>query len=246
MDDLNDLKIETAKVSDLVPYANNAKIHTDAQVDTICESIKEFGFNDPIGVWHNENGEAEIVEGHGRVLAAEKLGIKEVPIIALDRLSDEQRRAYTHVHNQTTMNSGWDFDTLDKDIDALIFDWESFGFDISENDCENNLYSDKTAGLIYEPSGIKPSEYELVDTEGYLKLIEIINESEVPNNIKGFLRFAACRFLEFDYEKIADYYCESEKEIRKLFEMLRLVIVDKDRFIEAAAIELVDDMEGIE
>lgn len=123
------LKIEETPVSALVPYANNAKIHTRKQVDQIAASISEFGNCDPIAVWHNEDGEPEIVEGHGRVLALKQLGIKTAPVISLDHLTDEQRRAYTHVHNQTTLSSGFDYETLTEDMDNLNADWESFGFD---------------------------------------------------------------------------------------------------------------------
>ncbi len=137
----NDLEVVVLPTSELVPYANNAKKHTRGQVDTICESIKQFGFNDPIAVWHNSNGEPEIVEGHGRVLAAQKLGIKELPTIALDRLSDEQRRAYTHVHNQTTMNSGVNKDILFFDLSQLSkqFNFADFGFDNFAEKKEENL-----------------------------------------------------------------------------------------------------------
>lgn len=124
-----DLKIEETPVETLVPYANNAKIHTRKQVDQIAASISEFGNCDPIAVWHNENGEPEIVEGHGRVLALKQLGIETAPVISLDHLTDEQRRAYTHVHNQTTLSSGFDYETLTEDMDNLNADWESFGFD---------------------------------------------------------------------------------------------------------------------
>lgn len=124
-----DLKIEETPVSALVPYANNAKIHIRKQVDQIAASISEFGNCDPIAVWHNKDGEPEIVEGHGRVLALKQLGIKTAPVISLDHLTDEQRRAYTHVHNQTTLSSGFDYETLTEDMDNLNADWESFGFD---------------------------------------------------------------------------------------------------------------------
>ena len=127
------LQVEYEATESLVPYANNAKIHTSEQVEQICSSIREFGFNDPIAVWTNKDGESEIVEGHGRVLAAQKLGIDKVPVIHLDRMSDEQRRAYTHVHNQLTMNTGWDFDTLQCDMEELDFDFEDFGFDSTES-----------------------------------------------------------------------------------------------------------------
>ena len=126
------LTVEQCATADLVPYANNAKIHTNEQLTQIENSIKEFGFNDPVAVWQNENDELEIIEGHGRVLAAKNLQIDTLPIIRLDHLTDEQRRAYTHIHNQLTLNTGWDFETLDFDLDALDFDFSDFGFsDIS-------------------------------------------------------------------------------------------------------------------
>lgn len=123
-----ELKVYEAATADLLPYANNAKIHTREQVDQICASIEEFGFNDPIAVWHNAEGSMEIVEGHGRVMAAKKLGLDTVPVVYLDHLSDEQRRAYTHVHNQLTMNTSFDFDMLAMEMNELKFDWEDFGF----------------------------------------------------------------------------------------------------------------------
>ena len=113
----------------LVPYARNAKRHTHEQIDQICASIQEFGFNDPVAVWRNGDGAPEIVEGHGRVLAAKRLGMGQVPVIELNHLSDEQRRAYTHVHNQLTMSTGWEPDTLQLDLQELPFDFQELGFD---------------------------------------------------------------------------------------------------------------------
>ena len=124
-----ELEITTVKVDELVPYANNAKLHTAEQVDQIAASIEEFGNCDPIAIWHNADGEPEIVEGHGRLMALKKLGIEKAPVITLDHLSDEQRRAYTHIHNKTNMNTGFDIGILSVDINALDFAWDDFGFD---------------------------------------------------------------------------------------------------------------------
>lgn len=128
-----ELTVTEQRTDALIPYARNAKIHTNEQVDQICKSIEEFGFNDPIAIWHNANDEMEIVEGHGRVLAASKLGLEVIPTICLDHLTDEQRRAYTHVHNQLNMNTGWNFETLDLDIEELEMnldlDFGDFGFE---------------------------------------------------------------------------------------------------------------------
>lgn len=109
------LKIEYLTPAELQPYANNAKLHPDAQVEQIANSIKEFDFSDPIGIW----GENEVVEGHGRLMAALKLGLEEVPVIRLDHLTDEQRKAYALAHNQTTMTSGWDADKLLSELKTL-------------------------------------------------------------------------------------------------------------------------------
>ena len=122
------LKIEYLTPEELTPYANNAKLHPDTQVEQIANSIKEFDFSDPIGIW----GANEVVEGHGRLLAALKLGLKEVPVIRLDHLTDEQRRAYALAHNQTTMTSGWDFGKLDLERAGIKeIDLTKFGFDAS-------------------------------------------------------------------------------------------------------------------
>lgn len=123
-----ELKVQTVSVGELVPYANNAKIHTPEQVNQIAASMLEFGNCDPIAVWTNEAGQLEIVEGHGRVLALKLLEIETAPVIKLDHLSDEQRRAYTHVHNQTTLSSGFDYDALTCDLSALDYNWADFGF----------------------------------------------------------------------------------------------------------------------
>lgn len=124
-----ELTVEEVPTDELVPYARNAKVHTNEQINQIVKSIEEFGFNDPIAVWHNEEGAMEIIEGHGRVLAAKKLGLDVLPVVTLDHLTNDQRRAYTHVHNQLTMNTGWDLEMLSFDLDELDFDFEGFGFD---------------------------------------------------------------------------------------------------------------------
>lgn len=130
-----DLKITTMKTSDLVPYAMNAKQHPQEQVDQIAASIAEFGMNDPIAVWHNADGQPIIVEGHGRLLALQKLGIEECPVISLDNLTDSQRKAYTLIHNKLTMNSGWDTDKLSTELASLAddFDFDFYGFQLPED-----------------------------------------------------------------------------------------------------------------
>lgn len=121
------LKIEYVPIETLTPYEKNARKHLDFDIDVIAKSIEEFGMNDPIGVWGDKN---IIIEGHGRLLALKKLGYKEVPIIHLDHLNDEQRKAYALAHNRSAELSSWDDDVLFAELDALEhdFDLESLGF----------------------------------------------------------------------------------------------------------------------
>ncbi len=124
----NELKIEYLPVGSLKPYEKNARKHQDADVQTIVASIKEFGFDDPIGVWGEDN---LIVEGHGRLMAAKKLGMETVPVIHLDHLTDEQRRAYALAHNKTAEMSEWDFDLLSGELDGIFdIDMSELGFDL--------------------------------------------------------------------------------------------------------------------
>lgn len=124
-----ELKVVSLKVSDLVPYENNAKIHTDAQIGHIAKSIEDFGFADPVGVWTNSDGNPEIVYGHGAVMAAKRLGFEAVPCVFLNHLSDEQRRALCHIHNQTQQETGFDYEALTADMDNLNCAWEDYGFE---------------------------------------------------------------------------------------------------------------------
>lgn len=131
-----EVKVEQVQLDTLKPYSGNAKKHTNEQIDAVEQSIKQFGFRNPILAWHNEAGEAEIVAGHGRAIAAKKLGIKEVPVVFVDDLTDAQRRMLTHADNQTTMMTGWDYDQLTYELDVLGADFEvnDFGFDVGSID----------------------------------------------------------------------------------------------------------------
>lgn len=144
------LKIEYLDISQLKPYENNAKVHTEEQIAQIMKSIEEFGMNDPIAVWQDN----EIIEGHGRLMACQKLGIKEVPIIRLDNITDEQRRAYMNVHNQLTMNTGFDLETLAKELQAITtIDMDQFGFSMDD------FYTDETEDVV-EDNYVEPEKLE--------------------------------------------------------------------------------------
>lgn len=124
---MKELKVEYLPKEELKTYANNAKVHTADQVEAIKKSIQEFGFNDPIAVWKDN----EIIEGHGRLLAAMELeDIKEVPVIRLDDLTDKQRKAYIIAHNKLTLNTTFDNDLLGEELKEIMdeIDMTDFGF----------------------------------------------------------------------------------------------------------------------
>lgn len=143
------LEIEYVKTEALKAYLNNAKEHPAEQIEQIKKSIAEFGFNDPIAIWHDN----EIIEGHGRLIAAQELELDTVPVIRLDNLSDEQRRAYMLVHNKLTMNSDFNLDLLAMELEDITdIDMSDYGFDMQDIDFidaepqqgpENGILADK-------------------------------------------------------------------------------------------------------
>jgi DNA modification methylase len=133
-------RIEVWLIDRLKPYARNARTHSDEQVAQIAASIAEFGFNAPILVDSN----AGIVAGHGRLLAARKLGLSEVPVVVLDHLSENQRRAYVIADNKLALNAGWD----EKILAAELRDLENEGIDLalvgfSDDELEDLLAGDE-------------------------------------------------------------------------------------------------------
>lgn len=127
------MKIENIDINLLTPYKNNAKKHPKKQIEQIMNSIREFGMNDPIGIWGKDN---IIVEGHGRYLACKKLGMTEVPCIRLDNLTDEQRKAYTLAHNKVA-ESEFDWDMIELELEDINIDMGQFGFEfVDEEDKE--------------------------------------------------------------------------------------------------------------
>lgn len=154
------LKVEYIPIEDIKPYENNAKIHTEEQIEQIKKSIQEFGMNDPIGIWKDNI----IIEGHGRLMACKELGFNEVPVIRLDNLTDNQRKAYTLIHNQTTMNTGFDLDILNEELQNIEIDMSDFGFDEIELDDieeEKETVEDEVPDIPEEPKAKLGDIYQL-------------------------------------------------------------------------------------
>lgn len=157
------MEIVYRKTSDLIPYVNNAKIH-DQNVKAITNSIKEFGFKNPIIV----DSENVVVAGHGRLKAAEQIGMQEVPVIVADDLTDEQVQAYRLVDNKVSELAEYDLDLLREELDAIkLIDMEDFGFDDNENNfeeesVENDVTEDSFTGEVpEEPKSVRGELYQL-------------------------------------------------------------------------------------
>lgn len=137
---------KTVSVASLVPYARNSRTHSPQQVDKIAASIREFGFLNPIIV----DGENGIIAGHGRVMAAQKLGLADLPVIEASHLTEAQRRAYVIADNRLALDAGWDNDLLKielQDLDAQGFDLNLTGFSVDEI---ANFLTEPTEGLTDE------------------------------------------------------------------------------------------------
>ena len=142
------MNIEKIEISALIPYARNARTHSDEQIAQIAGSIKEFGFNNPVLI-DKDNG---VIAGHGRLAAARKLNLKEVPCIRLEHLSETQRKAYILADNRIALNSGWETDLLSLELSELLeggVSLESLGFDADEIDALLNKI-EPTEGLTDE------------------------------------------------------------------------------------------------
>ncbi len=141
-------QIETLDINSLIPYARNARTHSEAQIAQIAGSIKEFGFTNPILI-DKDNG---IIAGHGRVAAARKLNLSQVPCIRLEHLSETQRKAYILADNRIALNSGWETELLSTELEELKdlgINLESLGFDSDEIDALLNKI-EPTVGLTDE------------------------------------------------------------------------------------------------
>jgi hypothetical protein len=179
-----DMKIEMVAVKDLIPYATNARTHSDEQVEQLARCITEFGFNNPVLI-DPDNG---IIAGHGRLLAAVKLGMNKIPCIRLSHLSEVQKRAFIIADNKMPELAGWNDELLAAELERLNedqFDIEMIGF--SKKELDDLLSEDLggagssgSGGMIEQAIQLKPpKEYILVVCDGgeyeFDKLKEIFN-----------------------------------------------------------------------
>jgi hypothetical protein len=241
--------IKTAQVADLIPYARNSRTHSEEQITQIAASIKEFGFLNPVII----DGENGIIAGHGRVMAAKKLGMIEVPAVEASHLTDAQRRAYIIADNKLALNAGWNDEMLRvefAELEDMGFDLDLTGFSLDEIEAlqdfdgedqrqlDSEKYTTKIETPIYEIKGELPAISELYDNTKTGQLCERIRKADLPDDVRGFLMAAATRHTVFNYEKIAEFYAHQDSETRELMEQSALVIIDYNKAIEEGYVKL--------
>lgn len=160
-------RYKTHSVAELTPYAKNARTHSEEQVAQIVASIKEFGFTNPVLI----DEKANIIAGHGRILAAQKLGLREVPCIVLEGLSEAQKQAYVIADNKLALNAGWDLDVLKSELADLRdanFDLGLTGFSSDELD---RLFAPAGTEGLTDPDDVPDASDSAVSVEGDVWLL---------------------------------------------------------------------------
>ncbi len=203
---MEQLKIEYIEIEKLNHYENNSKIHTKEQVEHIANSIKEFGFNDPLGIAGDNN---VVLEGNGRVEAARMLGITKIPCVRLDHLSKEEQQAYVIAHNSTNLETGFDRVVLKKELDKL-----------------QGSYDFSMLGL----SEIEIEKLQHINDEFYKQLLNLQTKKLVRNEFKMVGKFELPIILKNDFElekiKLYSYSNTKYNDERNRFKTIHFFIHD--------------------
>lgn len=236
------MEIVMRRVSDLIPYGKNAKKHDETQVANVANSIRRFGWQQPIVVDERD----VVVIGHCRLLAAKKLGLTEVPVTVASGLTDDEIRELRIADNKTN-ESPWDLGLLAEDIEGLDFD--GFELDLVTAPSVENLmgdderYTKETRVPQYEPKGDISPVTSLIDHGKADALLAEIESADITDDQKEFLRLAAYRHCRIDFEAVADYYVHQDEHMQRLMERSALVIIDYDDAIANGYTTMHDTLE---
>jgi DNA modification methylase len=216
--------------ADLIPYARNSRTHSDAQIAKIASSIREFGFINPV-ITDGKNG---IVAGHGRVLAAQKLALKELPCVEAKHLTEAQKRAYVIADNRMALDAGWDADMLKVELgelQGLNFDLALTGFDPGEID---SFLADKTEGLT-DPDAVPETPVNPVTVMGDTWILGKhrirCGDSTVATDVEALLNGAMADMVFTDPPYGVEYQSNMRTKTAK-FDVLQ----NDDRLLDIAPI----------
>ena len=248
--------VERRRIDSLIPYARNSRTHSDEQVAQIAASMREWGWTNPVLV--DEAG--GIIAGHGRILAARKLGLDEAPVMVAKGWSEAQKRAYVIADNKLALNAGWDNEALKFELEALDeagFNLEKTGFSLAEiEEIAVGLNPDEPGGLsenysrkieapIYEITGACPSVDQMMDRAKTAELQAEIDAADLPDDVRQFLHFAAERHTVFNFRNIAEFYAHADADVQNLMERSALVIIDFNKAIEEGFVRLTNQVAAL-
>jgi len=221
------MKVEQVSPDKLIPYSKNAKQHTPNQVEKIANSIKRFGWQQPIVV----DKKGVVIIGHGRLAAAKQLNLETVPVVRSENLSEEDVKALRLADNKLN-ESEWIENLLEEELAELNIagiDMSQFGFDsLGEIIEHENPYTQKTDIPQYNVTGEHVTLDELYRDSKTKELIDEIEEADIDEKVKDFLKMAAYRHVIFNYQRIAEYYANADPDVQELMEKSALVIIDID------------------
>ena len=243
--------LQTLKLADIHPYANNPRINKKA-IEPVMKSIKKDGYRARIIV----DKDGVIIAGHTRYEAIRRLGWKKVEVWVADDMTPEQIADYRIRDNLTADIAEWDFSALeieikDLDLDFDMSEFDGFNLESEDNEKENSKskqddkYSAETKIPQYEPKGNQPEVKSLIDTSRLDKLLDEINKSNVSKAEKHFLEVAAYRHAVIDFDKVADYYAGASAEMQSLMEHNALVIIDINDAIANGFVQLSSKLDKI-
>lgn len=232
------------KLSEIKPNPNNPRVIKDDKFKKLVKSIKEFPKMMALRplVIDKDN---MILGGNMRYRAFQELGYEEIPdnwVKKADELTEEEKKRFILADNLSFGEWNWDDLANEFETEDLI----AWGFDKKELDLdEDEKYTKKITTPIYEPSDICPKINELYDDSKTKEIIERIDNSNITKEEKDFLKIASFRLSEITYSRVADYYAHSEnKELKRLFEDLALVIIDFNDAIKKGYVRLYDEVIG--
>lgn len=235
------------KIMELHEYANNPRDNNKKAIDAVAQSIKEFGFRSPILVDENN----EIIAGHTRLLASKQLGIEEVPTIVVSDLTEEQITAYRIADNKTNELSQWDDTKLKAELDKIQeIPMDKFGVtlmkELEQMEKERKeRYNRKIDIPQYQIKGKKPELYDLVDKSKYNELMSKIDDYDIDDDEKAFLRLSAARHLAFNYSNVAEYYAHASADMQRAMESHALVIIDFEDAIKNGYVKLTNSIQDL-
>jgi hypothetical protein len=245
-------KLKLVKAKNIKPYTKNAKIHSEAQIEQIKESLDKYDYYSPIGIDKNNT----IVFGHGRFEALKLKGVEDIEVVDLSYLKPKEIKKLRILDNKI-VSDDYDNEILQAEINSLYgnleddikqvsndlsMDIEDVEQIITDTKPEDDTYTGNIEAPIYEIKGKKPTFDKMCNLTKTKAMIKEINGSKIPGDTKEFLINAAMRHTVFNYESIAEFYAHSTKEVQELMEKSALVIIDYKKAIENGFVRMTEGM----